>query len=404
MVAQRLAARLEEPFLLEGVRARIGASIGIAVAPRDATSAPDLVRCADHAMYRAKLAGRSFAIFDEDLDGDGDKLRLAEELRVAVEEHQFELHYQPQIDLLTGEIVAVEALLRWPHPRLGFVPPPAFLPLAEESDLMGPLTKLVLEDAVSQCAAWHTAGLPISVSVNVSPTNLVDPHFTALVKRTLHQNQLPPEGLVLEVTETSAISDLDRSRAVIEEMQDFGVIVSVDDFGAGFTSLAYLGSLAVGELKLDRSFVTELATAVAGRDVALVQSTIELAHSLGLRVVAEGVEDVASLELLKELGCDLAQGYLISRPKRPDGLDLGSPPWSFRDVPGTVDHAAKWIRAGAQRDPGADQLSTARSAPAAHPETPSTAPNASSSSSAAVQPPSAPCSAPTVSGPSAATR
>lgn len=329
MVAQRLAARLEEPFLVDGVRVRVGASIGIAVAPHDATTPSDLLRCADHAMYRAKLAGQSFAIFHEDLDGDGDKLRLAEELRAAVEDRRFELHFQPQIDLLTGETVAVEALLRWPHPRLGYVPPPAFLPLAEESDLMGPLTELVLEEATRQCAAWRADGHPVTVSVNVSPTNLVDPAFTAMVRRILHQSRLAPEGLVLEVTETSAISNLERSKTVIEEMQRFGVTVSVDDFGAGFTSLAYLGSLAVGELKLDRSFVTELATAAAGRDVALVQSTIELAHSLGLRVVAEGVEDVASLELLRELGCDLAQGYLISTPKPAGDLDLASPSRRF---------------------------------------------------------------------------
>jgi diguanylate cyclase len=331
MVAQRLNSRLEESFLIDGVRAHVGASIGIAVAPKDATNAADLVRCADLAMYRAKSAGQDFAIFQEDLDGEGDKLLLAEELRVAIEQHQLELHYQPQADLSTGEIVSVEALLRWRHPRLGFVPPPAFLPLAEESELMGPLTEMVLTDATSQCAAWRANGQSVSVSVNISPTNLLDPDFTAMVKRSLEHNGLPPEALVLEITETSAISDLDRSKAVIEEMRDFGVTVSVDDFGAGFTSLAYLGSLAVGELKLDRSFITELATASAGRDVALVQSTIELAHSLGLRVVAEGVEDVATLELLSNLGCDLAQGYLISKPKQAEDLDF-----SFANYPVAV--------------------------------------------------------------------
>jgi diguanylate cyclase (GGDEF)-like protein len=322
MVAQRLAARLEEIFLIDGVRAHVGASIGIAVAPDDAKNAADLVRCADLAMYRAKSAGQNFAIFQDDLDGKGDKLLLAEELRVAIEQHQLELYYQPQVDLISGEIVAVEALLRWRHPRLGFVPPPAFLPLAEESELMGPLTEMVMADAMSQCAAWRAGGQSVTVSVNISPTNLVEPGFTAMVRRSLERNGLPPQVLVLEITETSAISDLDLSKAVIEEMQEFGVIVSVDDFGAGFTSLAYLGSLAVGELKLDRSFITELATASAGRDVALVQSTIELAHSLGLRVVAEGVEDVATLDLLRNLGCDLAQGYLISKPKQAEDVDF----------------------------------------------------------------------------------
>jgi diguanylate cyclase (GGDEF)-like protein len=322
MVAQRLAARLEETFLLDGVRAHVGASIGIAVAPQHAKNAADLVRCADLAMYRAKSAGHDFAIFQDDLDGKGDKLLLAEELRVAIEQHQLELYYQPQADLTSGEIVSVEALLRWRHPRLGFVPPPAFLPLAEESELMGPLTEMVMTDAMSQCAAWRAGGQSVTVSVNISATNLVDPDFTAMVRRSLELNGLPPEALVLEITETSAISDLELAKAVIEEMQSFGVIVSVDDFGAGFTSLAYLGSLAVGELKLDRSFITELATASAGRDVALVQSTIELAHSLGLRVVAEGVEDVATLDLLRSLGCDLAQGYLISKPQQAEHVDF----------------------------------------------------------------------------------
>jgi diguanylate cyclase len=324
MVAQRLVARLEEPFLLDGVRARISASIGIAVAPADAASAADLLHCADLAMYRAKQSGSSFAIYQEDLDGEGDRLRLAEELRVAIERRQLELHYQPQIELSTGRVVAVEALLRWRHPRLGQVPPLAFLSLAEESDLMRPLTRFVLEDALSQCARWHAAGDRVTVSVNVSPTDLVDPSFTEVVAEALERNHLPPGALVVEVTETSPISDLDRSKQAIERLSQAGVVVSVDDFGAGFTSLAYLGSLAVSELKLDRSFITELTTARAGRDVTLVRSTIELAHSLGLRVVAEGVEDDVSLDLLTTLGCDLAQGFLIGRPVPADELVFGS--------------------------------------------------------------------------------
>jgi diguanylate cyclase (GGDEF)-like protein len=322
MVAQRLVARLDQPFLLDGIRARVGASIGIAVAPTDATSSPDLLRCADLAMYRAKLAGNAFAIYQEDLDGSGDRLRLAEELSTAIEERQFELHYQPQVELSSGQIVAVEALLRWPHPRLGMVPPLAFLPLAEESQLMGPLTRLVLEDALGQCAAWRAEGRDLTVSVNTSPANLLEPEFVHMVEQLLEQNRLGPDALVLEVTETAPIADLERAKQTIERLRTLGVVVSVDDFGAGFTSLAYLGSLAVGELKLDRSFITELTTAQAGRDVTLVRSTIELAHSLGLRVVAEGVEDEEALELLASLGCDLAQGYLISKPKPASELNL----------------------------------------------------------------------------------
>jgi diguanylate cyclase (GGDEF)-like protein len=322
MVAQRLVARLDPPFVLEGIRARVGASIGIAAAPTDATSAPDLLRCADLAMYRAKLAGNSFAIYQEDLDGSGDRRRLAEELSTAIEERQFELHYQPQVELSTGQIVAAEALLRWPHPRLGLVAPLAFLPLAEESGLMGPLTRLVLDDALEQCAAWRAEGRDLTVAVNTSPTNLLEPGFVDMVEQLLEQNRLGADALVLEVTETAPIADLEQAKDTIERLRTLGVVVSVDDFGAGFTSLAYLGSLAVGELKLDRSFITELTKAQAGRDVTLVRSTIDLAHSLGLRVVAEGVEDEEALELLAGLGCDLAQGYLISKPKPASELVL----------------------------------------------------------------------------------
>jgi EAL domain-containing protein (putative c-di-GMP-specific phosphodiesterase class I) len=202
------------------------------------------------------------------------------------------------------------------------VPPLAFLPLAEESELMGPLTRLVLEEALRQCATWRTGGRHLTVSVNTAPANLLEPGFVDTVEQLLELNRLDPDALVLEITETAPIADLERAKHTIERLRTLGVVVSVDDFGAGFTSLAYLGSLAVGELKLDRSFITELTTAQAGRDVTLVRSTIELAHSLGLRVVAEGVEDAEALELLASLGCDLAQGYLISKPKPASELDL----------------------------------------------------------------------------------
>jgi diguanylate cyclase len=322
-VAERLSARLEEPFILAAVRARISASIGIAVVPGDATDAEDLLRCADVAMYRAKVSGKNFAIYQEDLDGCGNRMRLAEELESAIDKREFELHYQPQVYLPSGEIVSVEALIRWPHPRLGLVPPLEFLPLAEEAGLMGPLTSVVLDQALEQCAAWRDQGQRLTVSVNISASSLLDNDFTALVAHLLDRYKLPAEALVLEVTETTAIVDFERSKLAIEQLRDLAIIVSVDDFGAGFTSLAYLSSLAVGELKLDRSFIKGLSTAEKGRDLALVRSTIDLAHSLGLRVVAEGVEDSSSLDLLTGLGCDLAQGYLISRPKPPHELDLG---------------------------------------------------------------------------------
>jgi EAL domain-containing protein (putative c-di-GMP-specific phosphodiesterase class I) len=243
---------------------------------------------------------------------------------MAVQEQQFILYYQPQLNLRTGEICGVEALLRWPHTRLGMVPPLKFIPIAEEAGLMPALTALVLDGALAQCALWRAAGHEICVSINVSPSNLLHEGFTSLIRQQLDHYQMPAEALVLEITETCIIADYGRARAVIEELRDLGLTVSIDDFGAGFTSLAHLSDLAVGELKLDSSFVSGLVANDKARDLDLVRSTIELGHALGLRVVAEGVEDLATLELLGQLGCDLAQGYFISRPMPADELVLKS--------------------------------------------------------------------------------
>ncbi len=330
-VAGRLTAQIEEPFALDAVRVQIGASIGIAVLPDDAADAADLVRCADLAMYRAKLEGKRFAIYQEDLDGVANRVQLVEELRTAIEERQLELHYQPQVDLATGEINSVEALVRWIHPRLGFVPPLEFIPLAEDAGLMGALTAVVLDEALFQCASWRSAGRQLTVSVNISASDLLNPDFPDLVARLLAGYGLGSEVLVLEMTETTAIADFERSQDAIQKLHDLGLVVSVDDFGAGFTSLAYLGSLAVKELKLDRSFISRLTDSKQGRDLALVTATVELAHALGLRVVAEGVEDHECLRLLSGLRCDLVQGYVISKPKPADQLELAR-----QAVPATV--------------------------------------------------------------------
>ena len=324
-VASRLIARIEEPFVLDAVRVQISASIGIAVLPDDATDAADLVRCADLAMYRAKLAGKAFAIYQEDLDGAANRMQLVEELRTAIEQRELQLYYQPQLHLGTRQIGSVEALVRWIHPRLGFVPPLEFIALAEDAGLMGALTALVLDQALAQCGRWRTGGRAVAVAVNISTSDLLDPAFPALVSELLTRHGLPADALILEMTETTAIADFARSQLAIQQLHDLGLVVSVDDFGAGFTSLAYLGSLAVKELKLDRSFITRLAEAREGRDVALVRATVELAHAIGLRVVAEGVEDESGLALLTDLGCDLVQGYVISKPVPADQLALAPP-------------------------------------------------------------------------------
>jgi diguanylate cyclase (GGDEF)-like protein len=323
LVAQRISSRLEEPFQLGSVRARISASIGIAVSPSNAEDAPELLRCADLAMYRAKADEKPFAIYNHELDELGNRLALVEDLRLAIEARQLQLYYQPLINIDSREIVAVEALVRWNHPRVGAIPPLEFLPLAEDADLMDELTTLVLDMALAQSARWRCEGRPLAVSVNVSSTNLLNPDFPSVVDATLTRHRVPAETLVLEITETTAITDFNRCKQTIADLKDRGITVSVDDFGAGFTSLAYLSSLAVSELKLDRSFVSGLANSIDERNVALVRSTISLAHALGLRVVAEGVEDKASLDLLTGFDCDLAQGYLFSEPKPAQELELG---------------------------------------------------------------------------------
>jgi diguanylate cyclase (GGDEF)-like protein len=322
-VAQRIITELEKPFVLDSLSVRVGASIGIASAPVDATDSLGLLRCADLAMYRAKVGSEPFELYRHEVDDDGNRLRLVDELRDAIDGGRLEVHYQPQVDLITGKLSAMEALLRWPHPRLGLVPPLDFIPLAEESGLMQSLTAFVLEHAVAQCAAWRATGEIVTVSVNISATNLLDPGFNASVMATLARHDVAPSSLILEITETTIIRDFDLCKHVIEEMRTLGLGVSIDDFGAGVTSLAYLGSLAVSELKLDRSFLTRLATGDTERNLALVRATIALGHKLNMRVVAEGIEDLEALNLLAAIGCDLAQGYFISQPMSAQDLALG---------------------------------------------------------------------------------
>jgi EAL domain-containing protein (putative c-di-GMP-specific phosphodiesterase class I) len=217
-------------------------------------------------------------------------------------------------------VVAVEALLRWPHPRLGFVPPLDFLPLAEDAGLMRPLTSFVLQEALAQCADWRSQGHNLTMSINVSATNVLDVEFVALVEEQLRRHHLPADALILEITETTLIADLERCGEVIDQLRRLGCTVSIDDFGAGFTSLASLSKLAVGEVKLDRSFLASLDRQPNSQ--ALIEATINLAHALGLQVVAEGVEEEATLETLASLGCDLAQGYFIARPTAAAELTL----------------------------------------------------------------------------------
>jgi diguanylate cyclase (GGDEF)-like protein len=314
VVAERLSACLNEPFAVDTVAARIGASVGIALAPSHARDGDGLLRCADTAMYRAKLTGARYALYESDVDRGGDKLRLADELSAAIDHGHLVLHYQPQLDLRTERTSTVEALVRWRHPDHGLIAPMTFLPLAEEAGLMPKLTAWVLDEALRQCAAWEAGGRSVQVSVNVSAKELVAPGFAEQVADRLAFHSLAPKRLMLEITETSIIEEFERARHAVARLRELGVAVSIDDFGAGFTSLAYLSRLPVAQLKLDSSLISPLERGTNTRDAELVRATIELGHSLGMHVVAEGVEDDRVLSLLRVLGCDIGQGFGIGRP------------------------------------------------------------------------------------------
>jgi diguanylate cyclase (GGDEF)-like protein len=332
-LADRLSEGLDEPFVLDAISAAISASIGVAVAPTDARDRSGLMRCADAAMYRAKAQSSRSAVYEPTLERGTDKLQLADELNAAIDALGLVLHYQPQLDLRSDEIRTVEALVRWSHPEHGLIPPMAFLPLAEQAGLMGRLTRWVLEQALAQCAAWRTAGRHVRVSVNVSVSDLVDPGFPASVAQLLSRARLGAESLMLEITETSIIDEFERAKHAVENLRALGVKVSIDDFGAGFTSLAYLNDLSVAEMKLDRRFIVPLAGGRRTRDAELVRATIKLGHALGLDVVAEGVEDDGALRLLRELGCDIAQGYGIARPRPAAEVRFDSPGEDRHGVP-----------------------------------------------------------------------
>ena len=322
-VAQRIATLLEKPIELSTASLHVGASIGVALAPDHALTAADLIRCADIAMYRAKSERGSFDVYEAALDDEADRFALIEDLRTAMDQGSLALHYQPEIDLRTGEVVTVEALLRWPHPTLGLIPPEHLLALAEESGLIHSLASWVFGEAIADCARWWHEGHRAAVAVNLLATDLLDSSLPRRVGELLTQSGLPPHALVLEITEGMVVADLTRSKRVIQSLTDSGILVSIDDFGTGFSSLSHLDDLAVGELKLDRTFTSRLQTGeTGGRDEDIVRSIINLGHALGLRVVAEGIERPEFVDVLAAMGCDAGQGYAIQTPCPPAEINF----------------------------------------------------------------------------------
>ncbi len=320
-VAVKLRDALAEPFALGGLALRTDVSIGIALAPEHGSELSVLMRRADIAMYKAKSTRDGQRVYDgaDDVDGD-ERLRTLQELRTALTEDQLTLHYQPKLDLATGRVHGVEALVRWDHPTRGLLYPDSFLTLVEDAGLMRPLTVLVLGTALDQAARWRRDGRPLRVAVNLSASSLVDIDLPEQVTALLAERGVPACDLQLEITEDFLMADRERARHVLGRLRELGVTIAIDDFGTGYSSLAYLRDLPVDELKLDRSFVFPMAD--DARAAALVVSTISLALSLGLRMVAEGVEHASALAELTRQGCDEAQGYHLSRPVPAVELEL----------------------------------------------------------------------------------
>jgi diguanylate cyclase (GGDEF)-like protein len=318
-IADRMLEALEQHFTLPEVVLDIDASIGIAIAPEHGADVDTLMQRADVAMYLAKGTKSGYQVYAASRDPYSPKhLSLLHDLRTAMDAGEFVLHYQPKADVGTGAIMGVEALIRWQHPEHGLIPPDNFIPLAERSGLSRPLTLFVINEALRQLTEWRKQGIELRMAVNLTGRNLHDPSFPIDAARLLEAWDVSPEMLLLEITENSVMADPTRVLGVLKALRDMGVELALDDFGTGYSSLAYLKRLPVTELKIDKSFVMNMAGDES--DAVIVQSTIGLARNLRLRVVAEGVEDRAAWDELVSLGCDVAQGYFLGRPMPPTEL------------------------------------------------------------------------------------
>ena len=315
-VVGQIERALATPILTQGQPIDLAASIGIAVFPGPAQDSSTLIRHADIAMYVAKRSNASFTCYTPEFEhGTPSQLSLLGELRSAVEQDQLTLYFQPKVDLRSGASDSVETLVRWVHPKRGFVSPIDFIPFAEQTGYIKAVTRWVLERALAQCSQWHAQGLDIKISINMSARDLMNPDLPGLVADLTARFGVPAALVCLEITESAVMEDPARAQETLERLHKLGLKLSIDDFGAGHSSLAYIRRLPVREMKIDRSFVRHM---VAEKDDGLiVRSAIELGHNMGLKVVAEGVEDHATLMLLTKLGCDEAQGYFIAEPLPP---------------------------------------------------------------------------------------
>ena len=318
-VVRRVLKVLEEPVVVGGLALQCEGSIGIAIFPEHGKTVDSVMRAADVAMYMAKENRSGYEFYDarrHEHRHDAGRLALIGELRRAMDETELVLYYQPKVNMRTGRAEGVEALARWHHPERGLLSPDEFIPLAERSNLLRPMTLYLLDSALRQANAWRTRGIEVSVSVNLSMQNLIDMRLPNDLARLLTSWRLPPGSLELEITESTIMADHRRAMTILTRLNKMGVALSVDDFGTGYSSLAYLQNLPVDSIKIDKSFCISMSEDAG--NATIVQSTIDLGHNLGLQVVAEGVETIEAYNKLAELGCDYAQGYFLSRPLAPE--------------------------------------------------------------------------------------
>ncbi len=312
-VADKVHRALEEAVDLDGLSVEVGCSIGVAMHPSDSADAHELLKHADIAMYSAKRNRLGTAAYEPGLDRhSAAQLTVISDLRRAIDQQELVLHYQPKADVRTGTVCGAEVLCRWQHPRLGLLGPDRFIPAAEETGLIDPLTRYVLDHSLAQCARWHAAGWDVPISVNVGAQCLHDLTFPEQVSDVLKKHGRQPDVLTLEITESAIIADPQRATEVLQRLRELGVRLSIDDFGTGYSSIAYLRTMPVHEMKIDRSFTTNMRSDSSSG--AITRSLLGLAHNLELEVVAEGVEDEETWTALAALGCDIVQGYCLSRP------------------------------------------------------------------------------------------
>jgi len=317
-VAERIRRALDDPFVIDGLTLELETSIGIAIFPRHGKDAEQLLKRADIALYASKDSHQPVVYAAKHDQHSADGLGLVAQIRNAIENGELIVHYQPEVDLATGETHRVEALVRWEHPELGLLQPDAFIPLARQSALVRPITRFVLDAALGQCRAWQDLGINVGVAVNLAGRDLADSRLEEEVSEALRRWKLEPELLELEIPESAIMSERERIHKMLARLSERGVRVAVDDFGSGYASLSHFKQLPVDVLKVDKSFVQNIGT--DEEDEAIVRSTIDLAHSLGVAVVAEGVESEDVLHRLRALGCDLAQGFCLARPASADDV------------------------------------------------------------------------------------